>query len=301
MTMFKSMSLQIKFVLIFLMTVILVAGALFAGLYQLRRQVLRNEAQAVADQVVSFRAWVAQTGMVWVDHLAPGFHDYLAESDGTNNQKWYGKNPALATRELSAIANASSQRTSFRVTSDEYRQPANAPDAFEISAIKAFKANHGVAYFDDFRDGKYRYAQPIYVKEECLKCHGDPQAAPQAVIDKYGADKAFGYQVGQVRGIISVKLPDITLGQILPVLTNPLTIGLLLLAFVINFLYVNRSIIRRVRALTQRTEAIAAGEIDAELIYPDPQGTRDEIDHLYNAVALLRNSLRVAMRRLQRK
>jgi HAMP domain-containing protein len=299
--MFKGASIHVKYSLVFLLSVVLVAGALLSGLYSLRVEVLRNEAQAVANQVVSFRSWVAGSGMIWVDRLAEGFHDFLAERQTEDGKTYYGKNPALATRELSRIVNNSSQRATFRVTSDDYRNPENQPDGFEDKAIEALKGDKNLAYFEGFDEGDFRYAQPIYVKQSCLKCHGDAADAPPEVIEKYGAQKAFGYKVGEVRGIISVRLPDITLAEVLPALANPITLGVLFLAFLLSYLYVERDIIRRVRRLTQNAEDIAKGDMEVSLEYRDTEGSRNEIDHLYGAVNLLRNSLKVAMRRMERR
>jgi HAMP domain-containing protein len=298
--MFNRSSIHLKFGLVFLLTMALVGVALLAGLGSLRVEVLRNEARAVANQVVSFRAWVAQSGMVWVKNLAPGFHDYLADRTDAEGGHWYGKNPALATREVSTIVAASAQRATFRVTSDEYRQPKNAPDAFERDAIASLKQGREMGYREGFEGGEYRYAEPIYVTEACLKCHGDPATAPKEVIEKYGSDRAFGYKVGDVRGIISVRLPDLGVTQVLRTLMNPVTIVLLVVAFLVSYLYVDRGVIRRVRTLTRQAEAIAEGDMEQELRYGEPARSRDEIDHLYNAVNLLRNSLKVAMRRMQK-
>ncbi|KOR28009.1 hypothetical protein TI04_12020, partial [Achromatium sp. WMS2] len=263
---------------------------------QVRQNILRNEAKAVANQVVAFRAWVAQTGMVWVNNLAVGFTDYLAERPDGSGHAWYGKNPALATRELSTIVNASNQHATFRVTSDEYRHKSNAPDAFEANAITVFKSSKKLEYYDGFENTWYRYAQPIYVEQACLRCHGKPEDAPPEVIAKYGSIRAFGYKVGDIRGIISVKLPDITLLEIASTLVNPLSIGIVILAFLINFIFVNNGIIRRIYQLTNDTASIADGTIDTKLHYADKNKSHDEIDHLSYSIDLLRNSLQIAMR-----
>ena len=96
---------------------------------------MRNEAMAVAEQVVAFRAWVAGAGVVWVDHLVPEFPDFLSKKVVTGPDasvlEFFAKNPALATRELSALAN----KTATRVTSGEYRNPANVPDGFEQTTV----------------------------------------------------------------------------------------------------------------------------------------------------------------------
>jgi hypothetical protein len=299
--MFKKSSIHIKFIMVFLATVLLVSMALMAGLYKLRLTILHDEAQVVANQVVAFRSWVARSGMIWVDHLSENFHDFLASKPGADGKTiFYGKNPALATRELSEIVKASKTRATFRVTSDKYRNPANAPDPFEATALGIFKADPSRSYYDALIDDQYRYAQPIYITKECLKCHGKASEAPPEVIQKYGTERAFDYKVGEVRGIISVQVPDITLNETLSTLANPITFGLLILAFIVSYLYVDFGVIRRLRRLTRSAEAIAEGYLDTPLEYDDPQGTHNEIDKLYYAVHLLRNSLQVAMRRLQR-
>lgn len=298
--MFSKWSIQLKFSLIFILTLVLIVAGLFIGIYTLKTNQLRNEATATAEQVVAFRAWVASTGVVWVDHLAPAFRDFLGKrvsSDST--MEFFSKNPALATRELSEIVSKTATRATFRVTSDEYRNPANAPDRFESTAIQAFKADKSLKYSDAFEGNYYRYSQPIYVQESCLKCHGDPKDAPADVIAKYGDKQAFGYKLGDVRGIISVKLPDVTLAEVFLTFLNPFTVGLIVLAFLLNFLFTHKSIINRLKGLTLTTERIAHGELDLPL--PNNPGSRDEVDNVQHAIDLLRNSVVVAMRRLQKK
>ena len=300
--MLSKLSIQVKYSLVFLITLVLIVGGLLIGIYNLKQRQLRNEAMAVAEQVVAFRAWVAGTGVVWVDHLAPEFRDFLGKRTGVDaNAKvleFYSKNPALATRELSELANKTTTRATFRVTSDEYRNPANAPDSFETASIELFKSDKDRKYSDALENGVYRYSQPIFVQQSCLKCHGDPKDAPPEVIEKYGDKKAFGYKVGDVRGIISVKLPDVTVTDVLLTLLNPFTLGLIALAFLLNFFYVQRAIIARLKKLAKSTERIANGELDLPLEFRSD--SRDEVDYVTRAVDLLRNSVVVAMKRLQK-
>ncbi len=300
--MLSKLSVQIKYSLVFLIALVLIVGGLLIGVYELKQRQLRNEAMAVAEQVVAFRAWIANTGVVWVDHLVPDFHDYLGKRTGvdanSNALEFYSKNPALATRELSELANKTATHATFRVTSDEYRNVANAPDGFESSSIQFFKNDKDRRYNDTVEGHFYRYSQPILVQQSCLKCHGDPKDAPPEVIEKYGDRKAFGYKVGDVRGIISVKLPDITISNMLKTLLNPYTIGLVALAFLLNFFYVQWAMIIRLKRLAKVTERLANGELD--LVLEVKPGSRDEVDHVTRAIDLLRNSVVVAMRRLQK-
>ena len=300
--MLSKFGIQFKYTLVFVITLILIITGLLIGVYHLKQRQLRNEAMAVAEQVVAFRAWVAGAGVVWVDHLAPEFRDFLGKRTGVDaNAKvleFYSKNPALATRELSELANKTATRATFRVTSDEYRNPANAPDGFEQASLQAFKSDKERKYNDVLEGGFYRYSQPIFVQQSCLKCHGDPKDAPPEVIEKYGNKAAFGYKVGDVRGIISVKLPDVTLTDVLSSVLNPYTLGLIALAFLLNFFYAQRAIIARLKTLAKTTERLAHGELDLPL--ETRPGSRDEVDYVTRAIDLLRNSLVIAMRRLQK-
>lgn len=297
----KKSSLRSKSIIVFFITVFLIMGALFASLGKLRDEVLRNEAQTVANQVVSFRSWVAGSGMVWVNKLTPQFQDYLAMHDMGDDTRFYGKNPALATRELSTIANKTSTRTSFTVTSDRIRQKANAPDAFEKTALAQFTADKSTPFVETYQEGKYRYARALIVKEGCLKCHGDPKDAPAAVIQKYGDKNAFGYKIGDVRGIISVTLPTISFMEALPTLTNPISLGAILLAFLINFFFNTRFILSRLQRLTEDTKAIVSGKLDTPLNYTPPKESNDEVDHVYHSVDLLKRSMELVVRKIKRK
>jgi hypothetical protein len=293
----RRFSIPLKFFGVFILTILLVAGSFIATLNSLRQQVSRNEARAVADQVTAFRSWVAQSGMVWVQKLAPGYHDFLDEQADATGGTFYGKNPALATRELSMIAEREAARSTFRVTSDNCRKAENTPDAFEIAAIARFKENKGLEFVEKYEGAKYRYAQPLFVEQGCLQCHGDPKDAPRSVIEKYGSEKAFGYKVGQVRGVVSVTVPAVGIKDVLRSLANPYSAVLLVLALILNILFI-RSVVVRLIVLTRNAEAIAAGKLETVLVYTNPSESNDELDQLYHAVNLLKRSLVILFKRV---
>ena len=195
------------------------------------------------------------------------------------------------------IANKEATRAVFRVTSDDYRQEDNIPDEFELSAVKAFKDDKLLEFFERYEDGRYRYARPILVQQECLKCHGDPEDAPPAVIAKYGSEKAFGYKVGEVRGIVSVSLPAVGVREVIKSLVNPWTVSLIFIILAVNLFFIHSVVTRLVR-LTRSAEAIAAGKLETELIYTNPSESNDELDHLYHATNLLKRSLIILFKRL---
>lgn len=286
-------SIQFKYSLIFLLAILMVLGAFLIGMQSLKVQQLRNEATAVAEQVVSFRAWIANFGVVWVDKQPKDFPDFLGQREDAHGNSLFSKNPALATRELSNIVSKSATRATFRVTSDQYRNPANAPDDFEKRSIGQFKQDGKQKYAETFEGGFYRYATPVFVTEACLRCHGKIEDAPPEVIAKYG-ERAFGYKVGDVRGIISVRLPDITLSEVMGTFVNLYTIGLIAIAFLFNLLYTQFGIINRLKKLTATTVNISKGQMDEKL--PLTENSSDEIDKVTHSVDMLRKSLVVAMK-----
>jgi hypothetical protein len=102
------------------------------------------------------------------------------------------RNPVLGT------ADAWEQRAlqSF----DERIARGEKPDALEHSEIVTEPAGR---YF--------RYMKALPVQPLCLNCHGAPEKVPAAVKERlakeYPTDRATGYDVGQVRGAITIKRP----------------------------------------------------------------------------------------------
>ena len=92
----------------------------------------------------------------------------------------------------------------LKQTTTLYRNAYNKPDAFEAAVLKRFEQGEiarGEGYGEQVAN-QYRYMQPIYIKEACLSCHGDPKGE----LDIAGRPKE-GYKVGDLRGAISVAIP----------------------------------------------------------------------------------------------
>lgn len=299
----RTKSIHLKFILILLLVVGLIFSAGLITAYELRTILLRNTAQAVAEQVIAFRSWVAGNGVVWVNSLQKNAPDFLGRT-ACGGATFYSKNPALATRELSNIVARSGVNATFRVTSDNFRNLNNKPDSFETSAIYTFKTNlarpaqHQARYVETFEGDRYRYSIPIKVAESCLRCHGNPNDAPKEVVDKYGPLRAFNYGVGSIRGIITVDLPVVSLFSASPI-TNPYALALIAAAFLVNFFLLKRVIVDRIELVTKITEKMVHGELTADMAAYYKKDSRDEIDKLYNALDLMRKSVKIALDKLR--
>jgi hypothetical protein len=95
------------------------------------------------------------------------------------------------------------------------RNPANLASGWRVDAIADFEARHaarqleGATFTRRLDDGRVAVAEPLVIQELCTTCHGTaivPEV--QAVLaERYPADQATGYTVGELRGIVWVELP----------------------------------------------------------------------------------------------
>ena len=57
----------------------------------------------------------------------------------------------------------------------------------------------------------FRYMKALPIQEACLTCHGDAAKLTPELKDKlaklYPKDQATGYELGQIRGALTVKRP----------------------------------------------------------------------------------------------
>lgn len=91
------------------------------------------------------------------------------------------------------------------------RNPANRATAGEEALIRRFEADPALASLDEEveMDGRRfsRHTRPIRVEAACLACHGQKDSRPAFIQARYPADRAYGYEAGELRGIISVLTP----------------------------------------------------------------------------------------------
>jgi len=58
----------------------------------------------------------------------------------------------------------------------------------------------------DGREG-IRYFRRITVRQACMECHGAKEARPEFIEENYPEDRAYGFEVGDLRGVYSVFVP----------------------------------------------------------------------------------------------
>ena len=109
---------------------------------------------------------------------------------------------ARISREFSRIYSGG---VSFRNVADRPRNPENQADRSELDAIKWFRDNPGAGehlqpVVDMSGTALLQYSLPLRIESSCLQCHG-PSGR------NAGTSRGDEFKAGEVRGLISIKLP----------------------------------------------------------------------------------------------
>ena len=103
----------------------------------------------------------------------------------------------------------------IRNVSDQPRNISNMADKEEMKAIKYFNNDPiKTEYFRKYIDNKieyFQYAKPIYIESYCISCHGKREETMKTIRDNY--DTAYNYKVGDLRGVVSIKIPHTNLNK----------------------------------------------------------------------------------------
>ena len=100
--------------------------------------------------------------------------------------------------------------------SAKYRSGANKPDANEAKILKSLENLNSLHVVlpkhlvQKINKHTYKYYRPLVIKKPvCLKCHGDiskNHELQKAIQSRYPNDKATGYKMGDLRGVVVVTI-----------------------------------------------------------------------------------------------
>jgi two-component system sensor histidine kinase/response regulator len=247
---------------------VVLAGSLSLALFQIEagtKETARIQAQASFDKDVLYRRWNNMLGGVYSQNteLTPP-NPYLEvperDIETHSGQSLTLINPSYMTRMVHELG-AQETGALGHITSLDPIRPANAPDSWERLALEQFESGiqevSGVEVMDDA--SYMRFMQPLMVEEGCLRCHG-----------------AQGYEIGEVRGGISISIPMEPLWAV----ARPEKIGLTLahvLFWILGFVGLRFSggqIGNRIRESDEAEEALKASEEHFRFLY---ESSRDAV------------------------
>jgi PAS domain S-box-containing protein len=234
---------------------LLIGLSLAWNLWGIRHDILsqtRVEARAALEKDMVYRMWTARQGGVYVPVSADTPPNaLLADIEERDIQTPSGRlltlvNPAYMTRLVHETGREIFD-THGHITSLDPIRPENAPDPWETEALKAFEdGEEEFSAIEEIGGEPYmRLMRGLVVEESCLKCHG-----------------AQGYEVGDIRGGLSVAVPMAPYWASAPRQTAPLLVGHVLAWFfgLTGIAWSERSIRRRERARVAVLEKLRASE-----------------------------------------
>ncbi|GAB1392532.1 hypothetical protein MASR1M60_06950 [Rhodocyclaceae bacterium] len=140
------------------------------------------------------------------------YHQQFIESGLPVNDKTVGFLPAHALPRISAdYKEWNDNGYLFNNVSDRPRNPDNMADKFELAAMDYFrKAPQTKERMEQIEDDQgrrwFHYTAPIWIEGYCLRCHGSEDEAPESIRKLYPG-VSYDYEEGDLRGVMSIKLP----------------------------------------------------------------------------------------------
>ncbi|MEO0819411.1 MAG: DUF3365 domain-containing protein [Pseudomonadota bacterium] len=140
-------------------------------------------------------------------------------------------------------------------------------------------------------------AFPLQIKNEaCLTCHSVPANAPQSMLDLYGDDNGFGWQLNEIIGAqiltVPMSVPIERANHTFAIVMSALA-GIFVVVFLLLNILLSISVIRPVRRLTDLAGEVSMGNLDAPEMEAKGSG---EIASLAQSFNRMRRSLENAMR-----
>jgi diguanylate cyclase (GGDEF)-like protein len=162
-----------------------------------QHEIFLESGRSFFDLIVTTREWNSRHGGVYVpitNEILPNPYLDIANRDVTTTvgQELTLINPAFMTRLISQIAEEKNNIV-FHITSLNPIRPENLAEDWESQALKLFEDETSKEFYEYILSDQttyFRYMAPLITESACLACH-----------------EKQGYQLGDIRGGISVTFP----------------------------------------------------------------------------------------------
>ncbi|WP_333804371.1 EAL domain-containing protein [Sulfurospirillum sp.] len=250
-----------------------------------------------AENLAKIRAYSkAKTLQDYFMSMRYVYHQQFLESGIDLNDSTVGFLPAHASTHISEeFLKRSNQGISIQNVSDRPRNPVNQSDALETKAIAYFNQNPDKnETMELIRDDKkefFFFTSPLRIQPYCLVCHGEKNEVLPYIANRY--DNAYGYKLGEVRGLTSIKIPKTTLSDdVVELFWKEVLFSSLVMFALLGFMYMaikeltKRDVEQKkeLEALVlTRTEKLAQKSMELEKAYMQQQ-------HLYTILRTVADS-----------
>lgn len=198
----KPYSLHSKFLVGLTLASLVIGGVLFGGFYFHMRQVLEAEvvdkASIILAQVDAVQGYVRRT-------LRPKMFKELP-----NTFLIEAMSSSYISRNVMDRMNLGPEQPLYRRVAVGARNPKYEANALEFRLIETFRQNPEMTVTQGYESingvTHFIMARPVVFKRSCMRCHGEPNAAPIELVNKYG-NRGFKHELDSIDGIDFVGLP----------------------------------------------------------------------------------------------
>ncbi|MBU4525747.1 MAG: DUF3365 domain-containing protein [Desulfomicrobium sp.] len=293
----KPHSLQTRFLIGLLIMMACVGGLSALSLDNHLRQLMENEARDRASlimaQAESVQSYVRRT-------LRPAMYDVLPEDMFVIQ----AMSSSYVTRAVMSDENMNDDRFIYRRVTEGARNPDFEAVGLEQELVRRFREDKGLSRIVEIApyQGQERFvsAKPVYFESACLRCHGDPDKAPKALLDLYGRERGFWRETNDLAGITLVALPldQAVSGMREAVMSFAVLFGCsMLLLFLVIQIFFNRLVVHSIRRMGALMQRQFSGDADAQLF--DTLHGYDEIEDLMAGLESVAGHLRSAREQLR--
>jgi hypothetical protein len=150
----------------------------------------------------------AVTAVEQLDQMRTGLADTLLEVKSEPTIGTFKEVCAPVGKQAQAIAKENGWQV--RQVALKYRNPKHQPQNLsEEKALAEFVEHPDLTAFWERDEQGVHYYRRINVQASCLACHGAKDSRPSFVKDKYPQDLAYDFQVGDLRGMYAVIIPEL--------------------------------------------------------------------------------------------
>jgi diguanylate cyclase (GGDEF)-like protein len=203
----------------------------------------KKEAHLLRDYMMSMRAV---------------YHKQFLDSGIELNDNTIGFLPAHASTLISDKFMKSNKNGFYiRNVSDNPRNPKNLADTSEMEAINYFNKYSDLKEYVKVEKSFIQFAYPIHTKAYCLACHGKKENVIPSIRKNY--DTAYGYKVGDLRGVVSIKIPSDQIDEIIfEYIKEDILISAAILIFITGIMFtLFRKVLIHVHNIEENAEKIS--------------------------------------------
>jgi protein-histidine pros-kinase len=288
------MKLLVKFNLLFLLVMVLglaVSGWISRSLLQDNaQQEVLNQARLLMEKALAVRGYTAsQITKLLATQMK---YEFLPQSV-----------PSYSAVEVLTTLQTKYPDFAYKEATLNPTNPRDRAVDWEVDVVNQFRGNAALTESIGQRvtaTGQALFiARPLRITNPtCLQCHSSVEAAPKTMIDRYGPNNGFGWQLNEVIGAQIISVP-----MALPLQRAERSFQVFMLSQVAVFLAVGIAlnlmvwlvIVRPVTRLSSLADRVSQGDLEA----PDFEtGSKDEIGTLAASFSRMRTSVVQAMRML---